>query len=351
MSFKNIHRQQSIMGLLYDLSTEYKTLSIVGMAKNAGKTTALNYLIEEADDEMIRLGITSTGRDGETSDLVTGTEKPRVYLYEDTIVSVPAQLYELAEAGLEILELTKFGTAIGDIMLCRVVESGYVQIAGPVATADNKKMCARMFDFGAELILIDGAIDRKSIAAPETSDAIILSTGAVLSRSLKKVVEETSHIVNLYRLPELEDETARKALAGTRGEERVTLIDRDGGVQRLELATGLGGSRFIDDAITEDTQYVYIPGAFTNSVIADIQPEKLKRVRFILKDPTRIFINVMDWRQLIKRGFSVSVLKNIRIAAVTVNPFSPGGYSFEHGVLRDTMQEALPDIPVIDVRM
>ena len=68
------------MGLLYDLSTEYKTLSIVGMAKNAGKTTALNYLIEEADDEMIRLGITSTGRDGETSDLVTGTEKPRVYL-------------------------------------------------------------------------------------------------------------------------------------------------------------------------------------------------------------------------------------------------------------------------------
>ncbi|OLR56417.1 hypothetical protein BHK98_10245 [Hornefia porci] len=339
------------MGLLYDLSTEYKTLSIVGMAKNAGKTTALNYLIEEADDEMIRLGITSTGRDGETSDLVTGTEKPRVYLYEDTVVSVPAQLYELAEAGLEILELTKFGTAIGDIMLCRVAESGYVQIAGPVATADNKKMCARMFDLGAELILIDGAIDRKSIAAPETSDAIILSTGAVLSRSLKKVVEETSHIVNLYRLPELEDETARQALAETRGEERVTLIDRDGGVQRLELATGLGGSRFIDDAITEDTRYVYIPGAFTNSVIADIQTEKLKRVRFILKDPTRIFINVMDWRQLIKRGFSVSVLKNIRIAAVTVNPFSPGGYSFEHGVLRDTMQEALPDIPVIDVRM
>ena len=39
------------MGLLYDLSTKYKTISIVGMAKNAGKTTALNYLIEEAIDE------------------------------------------------------------------------------------------------------------------------------------------------------------------------------------------------------------------------------------------------------------------------------------------------------------
>ena len=44
------------MGLLYDLSTKYKTISIVGMAKNAGKTTALNYLIEEAIDEGILLG-------------------------------------------------------------------------------------------------------------------------------------------------------------------------------------------------------------------------------------------------------------------------------------------------------
>ena len=98
------------MGLLSELSTRYKTISIVGMAKNAGKTTALNYLIEEAEDESIRLGITSTGRDGETTDLVTNTDKPRVYLYEDTIVSVPTQLYELAEAGLEILSMSKYRT-------------------------------------------------------------------------------------------------------------------------------------------------------------------------------------------------------------------------------------------------
>ena len=50
------------MGLLYDLSTKYKTLSIVGMAKNAGKTTAMNFLIEEAMDEGVALGITSIGR-------------------------------------------------------------------------------------------------------------------------------------------------------------------------------------------------------------------------------------------------------------------------------------------------
>lgn len=248
------------MGLLYDLSTKYKTLSIVGMAKNAGKTTALNYLIEEADDEGIRLGITSTGRDGETQDLVTGTEKPKVYLYEDTVVSVPTQLYDLADAGLEIVKKSDYRTSIGDLLLCRVADSGYVQIAGPVATAHTKKMCQEMFEMGCELILIDGAIDRKSIASPETSDAIILSTGAVLSRNLKKVIEDTAHIVELYSLPELEDCKARQLITEHMDEDRIMVIKGDW-VEILDLTTGLGSSRFIDEAIDEDTDYVYIPGA------------------------------------------------------------------------------------------
>ncbi len=338
------------MGLLYDLSTKYKTISIVGMAKNAGKTTALNYLIEEAMDEGLQLGITSTGRDGETTDLVTGTDKPRVYLYEDTIVSVPTQLYELAEAGLEIVQKSNYRTSIGELLLCRVADSGYVQIAGPVATADTKKMCAEMFGLGCELILIDGAIDRKSIASPETSDAIILATGAVLSRNLKKVVEDTSHIVNLYNLPVLEEGTARELVTEHVKDEKIMLVKGDR-AEQLDLLTGLGASRFIDEAIDEETQYVYIPGAFTSSVIADIHPSRLKQVKFILKDPTKIFLDAVSWRQLVKKGFSVRVLDNITVAAVTVNPFAPSGYSFDHGVLLEAMQEAIPDIPVIDVRM
>ena len=34
------------MGLLYDLSTKYKTLSIVGMAKNAGKVLTHTYITQ-----------------------------------------------------------------------------------------------------------------------------------------------------------------------------------------------------------------------------------------------------------------------------------------------------------------
>lgn len=338
------------MGLLYDLSTKYKTLSIVGMAKNAGKTTALNYLIEEAEDEGVKLGITSTGRDGESIDLVTGTDKPRVYLYEDTVVSVPTQLYDLAEAGLEIVKMSDYRTSIGELLLCRVADSGYVQIAGPVATADTKKMCTEMFNLGCDLILIDGAIDRKSIASPETSDAIILATGAVLSRSLKKVIDETSHVVNLYSLPSLEKGDVRTLIENHNHEEKIMLV-KGNKIEKLKLSTGLGASKYIDDAIDDDTEYVYIPGALTGSVIADILPAKLKKVQFILKDPTKIFIDAMDWKQLVKKGFRVKVMANIKVAAVTVNPFATSGYSFEHNELLNQMREALPDIPVIDVRM
>ena len=339
------------MGLLYDLSTKYKTLSIVGMAKNAGKTTALNYLIEEAMDEGIALGITSTGRDGESQDLVTGTEKPRIYLDQDTIVTVPTQLYELADAGLEILKKTKFSTPMGDLLICRVADSGYVQIAGPPAAMDTKRVCREMLEYGCELILIDGAIDRKSIASPETSDAIILSTGAVLSRSMKKVVDETAHIVNLYSIPEMEESKERTLIEENNFDDRIMLINIRGEVKKLDLATGLGAARFIDDEIDDDTEYVYIPGAFTNSVIADINPKKLKRVRFVLKNPTKIFLNPMDWGMWRKKGFKVNVLKNIEIAAVTVNPWAPSGYTFDSETLRSAVQEALPHIPVIDVRV
>lgn len=337
------------MGFLNQLAQKYKTVSIVGMAKNAGKTTTLNYLIEEAMDEEMVLGITSTGRDGENTDLVTGSEKPKVYLDTGTIVSVPVQLYELSDAGLEILRMTRYSTALGRIMLCRVAESGYVQIAGPVNTSDHKRMCEEMLGLGAQLILIDGAIDRKSIAAPGTSDAIVLATGAVLSRNMKKVVEETFHTVSLYQLPVFPEGSLKDKIKAGAKEDKVMLVEGDE-MKALELKTGLASSKYLDDAIGEGTDWVYIPGALTESVVVDIHPAKLKQVSFVVKDPTKIFIGATPWKQLMKRGFQVYVLESITIAAISVNPYAPSGYYFEHRDLLSAVQDAANDIPVIDVK-
>ncbi|HHU18004.1 MAG: hypothetical protein ACOX4V_06910 [Anaerovoracaceae bacterium] len=342
------------MNLLSQLMQTYKTLSIVGMAKNSGKTTTLNYLIEEAMDDGIVLGVTSTGRDGESTDLITGTEKPRVYLSAGTIVTIPRKLYELADAGLEIISLTNHYTALGQIMLCKVAESGYVQIAGPVNAEAQKEICEEMFTCGVELILIDGAVDRRSIAAPDYSDAVILSTGAVLSRSMKRVVEETALTVRLYQLPELENSKAKdliflKKIQNNKPEK--VIVIKGNKAELLDLSTGLLAGKFLDEAIDEKTDYIYMPGALTNSVISEIHPSKFRRVQFIVNDPTKIFTDVISWQQLEKKGVKVKVLKKINVAGLTVNPYSPAGYSFEREALLTAMRNAVEGIPVIDVKM
>ena len=207
-----------------------------------------------------------------------------------------------------------------------------------------------MFGLGCDLVMIDGAIDRKTIASPDTSDAIILATGAVLSRSMKKVVEETAHVVHLYGLPEFDENEKVTEFIRQDNFEHIIAFNDKGEGKVLDLVTGLGAARYIDDAIEDDTRYIFIPGAFTNSVVADISSKHLKQVEFILKDPTKIFVNIMDWSQLRKRGFKVKVLKNIEIAAITVNPWAPQGYTFDSDVLIEEMKKLIPDMPIIDVR-
>ena len=334
--------------MLAELSQKYKRIAIVGMAKNAGKTTTLNYLLDEAMDEGMICGVTSTGRDGERTDLVTGTDKPSIYLEEDTIVSVPVQLYDLADAGLEILEDTGFGTSLGPILICRVAASGYVQVAGPVINAQHVELCEKMTGYGAELVIIDGAIDRKTIAAPETSDAIILSTGAVLSRRMDKVVEETAYTVEIYGLPPLEDGPVREAISTIADQDSIFLI-KDGELEKLDLVTGLGAGNLLAAELNEKVSHVFLPGAFIPSSVDGIDPRVLKRTVFVLRDATRIFFPTALWKKMRKWGMDIRVMDPIKVAAVTVNPTSPLGYRFDQRELIDRMQKAIPDIPVIDV--
>ena len=64
--------------MLYELTEGYSSVSIIGMCKNAGKTTVLNGLISACMRNAEVLGLTSIGRDGERSDLVTNTKKPEI---------------------------------------------------------------------------------------------------------------------------------------------------------------------------------------------------------------------------------------------------------------------------------
>ena len=61
---------------MVDIVSKYRSVSFIGMSKNAGKTTTLNFFIEKTRG-VKTLGLSSIGRDGESLDRVTGTEKPK----------------------------------------------------------------------------------------------------------------------------------------------------------------------------------------------------------------------------------------------------------------------------------
>ena len=70
----------------YKFIEKYKRISIIGMEKNVGKTTLLNKLIADIGKTK-KLGLTSIGRDGEDIDVVTNTDKPRIYVREGSIIA------------------------------------------------------------------------------------------------------------------------------------------------------------------------------------------------------------------------------------------------------------------------
>ena len=88
---------------LSELIRPYRSISIIGMCKNAGKTTVLNQIIKEVKGSGRILALTSIGRDGEDKDLVTGTKKPGIHVEEGTLVATASDLILLLKSFLRVV--------------------------------------------------------------------------------------------------------------------------------------------------------------------------------------------------------------------------------------------------------
>jgi hypothetical protein len=188
-----------------DIVANYKSVAITGTYKNAGKTVTLNELVSAAFTAKKTIGITSIGLDGEKKDIVTDTQKPLVYVPSGTIFATAEKCLARFEAACEIMYVTTCQTAIGRVVICKMKENGYIEIAGPDNNDEMIKVCSMMREYGAEIIFIDGALNRKTQGSPAVADGVILSTGAVLSRSISSVIEKTKHTVKLLRLPRVDE--------------------------------------------------------------------------------------------------------------------------------------------------
>ncbi len=282
---------------------QYNCIAITGIAKNTGKTTVLNAILSEKTNKI--RGITSIGYDGESTDQVTGTEKPVIYVSKNTLIATADGLLPYCDFTKELLSYTGFSSPMGEIIIVKALSDGYAQIAGPSTRSQMEETVKQLKRFGAEQILIDGALSRKSTAAISFSDACILSTGAAFSNSIDKIVEETIHFANLLTLPKYSDFSSITQIVDTLNEEETNKILSD----------------------LKNNKTIFFKGAITSRLIKQIlnSQQTIKCLKLIAEDGTRFLIESQLLNDITRRGVNLYVQNPINLIAVTVNPKAPSG--------------------------
>ena len=134
------------MGFVDDIS-DYRSLAIVGLEKNTGKTECLNYILRRIKDSADRFALTSIGIDGENRDQVCQTPKPEIIVPEGMIFVTSEKHYRERRLVAEIMEIDDHRTALGRLVIARAKTSGKVLLSGPADTAGLKSLIRHMKDY------------------------------------------------------------------------------------------------------------------------------------------------------------------------------------------------------------
>ena len=111
------------------------SVSIVGLAKNAGKTEVLNYVLGRVGGRAARVAVTSIGLDGETVDQVKRTPKPEIVIPEGMVFTTSETHYRQKRLVAEVLDVGVRDTALGRLITARALTGGKVLLSGPSDTA------------------------------------------------------------------------------------------------------------------------------------------------------------------------------------------------------------------------
>jgi hypothetical protein len=113
------------------------TVAVMGMAKNTGKTVALNHLLAQAAADDVAVGLTSIGRDGEERDAVFNFPKPPVSVWPGTVVATARSTLQRARVRHKLIDATGIHSPMGEIVLVKVLEAGDMEVAGASRSHDQ----------------------------------------------------------------------------------------------------------------------------------------------------------------------------------------------------------------------
>jgi hypothetical protein len=320
----------------------YRSLAIAGTAKNAGKTTTLNYLIERFHQAGERLGLSSIGRDGEAIDQLTNRPKPRIRPPVGALVATSHESALYSQATLKKVADTPYRTALGPVGIYEVMGPGYVEVAGPVRVKEAAALIRQLEELGCSKVLLDGAADRRAFISAGV-DGFILATGLVVSPEPAEVVAETRSVLSRLQLPAPPD-AWRVACLEAGGAGAVT----PGGFVPWPAESFLGAEAAFKTWLPPDTEALYVPGAFTDG-LAEALLEGRRVIGVIVPAGTHLLASRESLDRLLGRGLRFYALHPLQAVALTLNPTSPEGTRVEPQALLDAFHQAFPTLPVVDV--
>ena len=339
-------------------------LSLVGLAKNVGKTTATNYLLQALLDERLyeasELALTSLGLDGEAVDALTGLPKPRYIPQAGLLVATTGELLRQAEgegARFERLQQLPGRTALGPVFLARVQQPGKVVIAGPTLLRDLRATLDLCSASGVKLGIVDGAINRLGAAAPAITDACILCAGTSVGATPELAARRSAHVFKrLVTPPSIHADAYMNTKPQTQA--RLLRFAPNPSISYRGLAEPQDEARWILEQMqhSEEDEVVYflhgaLTGELTDALLALLTRQApVRQSELVVEDATKIFCHPVTLTRLAARGLDVRVARGVHVLAITMNPCTPE-YSCTPQHFLDALSGELPEDcpPVIDV--
>lgn len=327
-----------------------KSVSVVGMAKNTGKTETLNYILAALKERQKCVAVTSIGLDGEKIDQIFGTQKPEITIYEGMIFVTVEKFFGQKTFDAKILKIDNNESILGKIIVAQAITAGKIILSGAADTQTLKKIIAESAKFGAEITLVDGATSRLSLASPAITDAMILATGAALSPDIQIITKHTKFVVSLVGLP-LAEKTLQNVLSNAgKGlfciDENLQLID-------LQIESALIFDNFLNEKIfniIKKNKILFVGGALNDKLLNFIILNKLADgFTFVVSDFTKLFVSQIVYNIFTKKGGKICVLNHTNLLAITVNPTSPEGYAVSSANLQAALRQQI-DVPIFNVR-
>lgn len=323
---------------------KHRSLSIVGLEKNTGKTVCLNYILHRLNELGVSVGVTSIGVDGEQVDAVFATAKPEIVLYEGTRFITSEQHYMKRQVVSVLEHVDSRRTSLGPLVTARVLVPGKVLLSGAATTAALREQMQMLDSMGCNISIVDGALSRLSLASPTVTEAMILATGAAVSANVKQLIAKTRFQYNLICLDEVAP-SLRDNLSTI--ESGIWALDDENQAHDLGIASVFLIDRSEGD-ILRFGKRLFVAGAVSDRLLKTLSA-KGGGITLIARDFTKLFLTPETYNAYVRAGNRLMVLQRSKLIAITLNPTSPQGFLLDSKSTCAALSDAL-QTPVYDVK-